>query len=505
MVSEQPGPDRRRRPSVSVRTRIVAAITLVAALGLAAVGTSVYVVEHQRILENIDERLLANLASARFLIAEGDPEAGAVEAEPGAEEPAVSAWESSSAALAMVVRRMSPDDNTGAMGMADGVITTVPGIVLDVDLEHEDAFARHVHAQMGPGQPLIGTYVEEEAAWRYLAVPIRIEGSPEPAEVVFVLVYDVRAELDEINTAGRVFIIASLIALAVIAATGTVVATRLLRPLRQMREAAERITAESTDERLPIVGNDDVAELSETMNDMLDRLDDALDSQRRLLSDVGHELKTPITIVRGHLEVMDPDDPDDTLQTQRLAVDELERMDRLVQDLAAAATLHGPVPLRRAPVDTADLLDQIVRKAHGLTGAEVTRGETAHVVASLDAARITQALLQLVHNAVTHGGSSVEVGSEMDEQEVRFWVRDFGPGIPDAEKHLIFERFHRGEGAEAQPGSGLGLNIGQLIARAHGGSLSVEDAPGGGARFVLSVPLRRTDAVAATMSADGEG
>ncbi|QTV79673.1 sensor histidine kinase [Microbacterium sp. NIBRBAC000506063] len=306
--------------------------------------------------------------------------------------------------------------------------------------------------------------------------------------MTFVMVYDVRAELAEINAAGRAFLIASALTLLVIAATGTIVATRLLRPLRQIRETAERITGQSLGERLPVVGNDDVADLSETMNDMLDRLDDALDSQRTLLSDVGHELKTPITIVRGHLEVMDPADADDARETQLLAIDELDRMDRLVQDLAAAAALHGPTPVQRLPIDAADLLEQITRKAEGIVGSEVVRGATAHVVASLDASRITQAMLQLAQNAVTHGGGRLEIGSDVDGESLLLWVRDFGPGVPDADKALVFERFHRGTTADGPTGSGLGLNIAQVIARAHGGRISVEDAPGGGARFVIRVP-----------------
>nr|WP_279550242.1 HAMP domain-containing sensor histidine kinase [Leucobacter weissii] len=290
------------------------------------------------------------------------------------------------------------------------------------------------------------------------------------------------------------FVVVSAIVLVVVAATGTIVATRLLRPLRQMRETADRVSARSLDERLPIVGNDDVAELADTMNSMLDRLDDALESQRRLLSDVGHELKTPITIVRGHLEVMDPDDPDDTRATRELAIDELARMARLVQDLADSAALHGPSPVQPRPVDVSDLVHQIARKASGIAGAEVSPGVVADGVALLDPARITQAVLQLVQNAVTHGGGRVEIGSRTDvdprtdESRLLLWVRDHGPGVDDDAKARIFERFTRGSAAGERVGSGLGLNIVQVIARAHGGEVWVEDAAGGGARFVIAIP-----------------
>jgi signal transduction histidine kinase len=458
---------------LSVRTRIVAVITLVAAIGLLSVGAAVYLVERQRILEQVDDRLEANLDSARFIVAQGDPDAGT--------------WVSSSDALRTVVQRMSPDDNTGAAGLVDGEVAFVPGLALDVDLQDEPGFARFV-AQQSDGEPIIGTYAENGVTWQFLAAPIAVQNSPEPAEVLFVLAYDVEAELAEINVAAQVFLIASVIALVVIAAAGTIVATRLLRPLRQMRETAEQVSAQSLSERLPIIGRDDVSELAQTMNDMLDRLDEALDSQRRLLSDVGHELKTPITIVRGYVEVMDPADPADVRETQELAVDELDRMGRLVQDLAGAASLHGPSPVQPRAVDTVDLLRQIARKAEGIAGADVAIGPVADVVAVVDAERITQAMLQLAQNAVTHGGGRLVMGCRTVQDDVEFWVRDYGPGVADGAKTEVFDRFHRGEDAAGRSGSGLGLNIAKVIATAHGGTARVVDADGGGAVFVIRVP-----------------
>lgn len=473
-------PHHRSRLAVSVRTRLVTAITTAAALGLLAVGVSVYLVERHSSLEQVNARLLANLESARFIVAEGDANSSGTSRE--------AKWTSSSAALRAVVERMSPDDNTGAAGMVDGAIAMVPGIRLDVDLSDASAFAAHVHEQLSGTDPIVGTYAEDGTAWRYLAAPITVMDSPSPTDAVFVMVYDLDAELAEFNTTARIFVIASIIALVVIAATGSIVATRLLRPLRQMRETATRVSGHSLEERIPVVGNDDVADLGRTMNAMLDRLDDALDSQRRLLSDVGHELKTPITIVRGHLEVMDPADPEDARDTQRLAVDELDRMGQLVQDLAGAAALHGPTPVQPSPVDVADLLQQIARKAEGITGADVSLVSTPGGVAMLDASRITQAMLQLAQNAVTHGGGRVQIGGRSLGDAVELWVRDFGPGVPDAEKLSVFDRFQRGRGAESRGGSGLGLNIVQVIARAHHGSVRLTDADGGGALFTVRLP-----------------
>ncbi|GAA1916446.1 ATP-binding protein [Microbacterium aoyamense] len=464
---------------MSVRTRLIAVITIVSAVGLLAVGFFVYLEERQRVLSQVDQLLEANLESARFLVEKGDDDTGT--------------WASSTDALEAVVERTAPDDNTGVVGLEAGAVTLVPGVALDVDLQSAPGFVPYIVRTATTSEPVMGTYGDDDVTWRYLAIPIALGAESAPG-ATFVIAYDVDAELAEINSAARAFLIASIGTLVVIALAAALVTTRLLRPLRQMRETAERVSAQSLSERLPIVGRDDVSELAHTMNEMLDRLDEALDSQRRLLSDVGHELKTPITIVRGHLEVVDADDPTDVRETRDLVVDELERMGRLVQDLASAAALHGPAPVRPVPTDAADLLRQIVRKAQGIEGADAAAGPFAEVVTSLDPARVTQAVLQFAQNAVTHGGGRMVISSRAAGDSLEVSVRDFGGGVPDEAKSSVFDRFHRGEDAAGRAGSGLGLNIAQVIARAHGGSVRVVDATGGGAEFILAVPL--TDAPA---------
>lgn len=476
-----------RRRIVSVRTRIVATITLVTALGMAAVVTAVYLVEYGRVLRQIDERLTASLASARYIVEQG----WGLRADGTPRE-----WPHAMAAAEAVVQRMSPDDNTGAVGIAEGRATLVPGVPLDVDLLSAPGFLPHL-ADTVTDEPRRGTYADDGVTWRYVAIPIHLEGSPPPDSVLFAMAYDVEGELAEVNGATQVYLIASGIVLLVIAGAAWAVAGRLLRPLRRMRETADQISARSLAERLPVEGRDDVSELASTMNAMLDRLDAAMNSQRQLLSDVGHELKTPITIVRGYIEVMDANDPADVRETQELATDELDRMARLVQDLASTARLHGPAPVSPHPTDAGDLVQQIARKAEGIEGARITRGPIADVVVSLDAARITQAMLQLAQNGVTHGGGDLEIGSTATADELLLWLRDHGPGVAPSRRTAIFERFNRSEGG----GSGLGLNIVDVIARAHGGSVAVTDpSHGPGAVFTLTLPR---DAQATVPAVDG--
>lgn len=462
---------RRGLPAFSVRTRLIAVITIVAALGMIAVGFAVFLQERSRTLQQVDALLQGGLDTARFLVEQGDPRAGT--------------WTSTSEALAAVVQRTAPDDNTGTVGLLNGAPRLVPGVALDVDLLTQPGFILHVEDATAGGDPVIGTYAENGVVWRYLATPISVGDGDDGT---FVLAYDLNAELAELDQSAQVWVIASAITIAVIAGAAALATTRLLRPIRQMRDTAERVSGQSVTERIPIQGRDDVSGLAATMNDMLDRIDDALESQRRLLSDVGHELKTPLTIVRGNLEVLDPDDPRDVRETRNLVVDELERMARLVQDLAAAAALHGPAPVKPEEVDAADLVRQIIRKSEGITGADVETGPIAEVVTALDPARVTQAALQLAQNAVTHGGGRLVISSAVVDDRWELSVRDFGPGVPDPAKERVFDRFHRGPDTDAA-GSGLGLNIVQVIARAHGGTARVTDALGGGAVFTLSIPL----------------
>src|SRR5690606_8460106 len=135
----------------------------------------------------------------------------------------------------------------------------------------------------------------------------------------------------------RTYLLVSVLSLGAIALVGWFVAGRLLRPLRAVRDAASRITATDLSERIPVTGRDDVPDLTRTVNDMLDRLESATSAQQRLLDDVRHELQTPITIVRGHLELLDPGDEDEVASVRTLALDELDRMAGLVDAVGSLA------------------------------------------------------------------------------------------------------------------------------------------------------------------------
>ena len=233
---------------------------------------------------------------------------------------------------------------------------------------------------------------------------------------------------------------------------------------------------------------------------MLDRLERSFHSQRRLLDDVSHELRTPVTIVRGHLELLDPRNPDEVETTRELAIDELDRMNMLVDDIALLAKTSTPGFLRPQHVDVAELTEQVLAKANALSAERtwLARRRVAHGMADLDPLRITQAWLQLAENAAKYAPAQtvIELGSAIipvidGVDSVEFWVRDHGPGIPKAQIDWVFDRFARVQVGRGVDGSGLGLSIVAAIADGHGGRAYAENPLGGGARVALAVPRTR--------------
>jgi len=212
---------------------------------------------------------------------------------------------------------------------------------------------------------------------------------------------------------------------------------------------------------------------------------------RTFVDDAGHELRTPVTVLRGHLEVLDTDDAADVASTRALLLNEIDRMSRMVDDLIVLAKAGRPDFVQPQWVDAAALTDQVLTKMSATAPRDWQVDSRAVGSVEVDAQRITQALLQLVGNAVRHTepGDVVAIGSDRGVDAVRWWVRDSGPGIAVHEQEAIFERFRRGEhGVATGEGSGLGLSIVRAIAQAHGGRVDVQSVVGGGATFVLSVP-----------------
>lgn len=216
----------------------------------------------------------------------------------------------------------------------------------------------------------------------------------------------------------------------------------------------------------------------------------AYEAQRRLLDDVRHELKTPITIVRGHLEVMDPHDPADAAAIRELGIAELDRMTRLIGDIDLLAAVETD-KFTLTDVDVAMLTQRVGELVTVIPDHTWSVEQSTPAIVRGDSDRLLQAWLQLADNAAkyTPPGSAIEVGSAAHAGGVQLWVRDHGPGIPPAMRHRIFRRFDRGSGKRAVGGSGLGLAIVDAIAKAHRGHCTIAETPGGGATFTLEIPI----------------
>ncbi len=216
------------------------------------------------------------------------------------------------------------------------------------------------------------------------------------------------------------------------AAAAWLVAGRILRPLRDVAETARTITDTDLSGRIPDAGEaDELGDLVRTVNAMLDRVESGVAAQRRFVDDAGHELRTPITIVRGHLEVLDPADPEDVRATVALVDDELGRMNRMVSDLLLLARSEQPSFLHVERVDVARADRGRRREGRAARRPGVGARDRRRVDALLDPQRITQAVVALADNACRHTGPGdrIGLGSQLAGGRLRFWVSDTGPGV----------------------------------------------------------------------------
>mgnify|MGYP002401764867 CR=1 FL=1 len=460
--------ERRGSAGPSVRARILTTILVVTALGMAIAGLATYQVQRASLLAQIDDELADRFDAAEHLADTAEPRPATAED-----------------LLRRVVSSVTPPADGGAIGLLDGVAALVPGVATTLDLAAHPELLKTAAARSRPG---IDSWAHGDVRLRYVAVPMAV--GDDPARAVFVVAIDVGRRLAGTNGAALTYAGVSAAVLLVVGAFGWFVAGRLLRPLRALRETAEAISVTDLSRRIPVEGHDDVSALTRTVNDMLGRLDASLASQRALLADVRHELRAPLTVLRGNLELLDPTDAGEADTVRRLGMEEVDRMARLVDELARLTELGIP-STERAELDLATLARDVLVRARGLAGHEWTLARADAVTVVADRDRLLEAWLQLAENAATHSpvGRPIEfAATALDSGAVELTVRDHGPGVPAEERERIFRRGERGAAGAETPGSGLGLAIVAAIARAHGGSATVREAPGGGAVFAIALP-----------------
>jgi signal transduction histidine kinase len=485
---------------VPARVRILAAILAVACIGLAIVGSVTFLVQREQALNSIDERLknqikvLESVAGATTVDAPGGASAAT-------EDLDKNEFQSVDEYLKAVVARLVPARNEGSLALIDGAPRWVPTTLSGNDISKNTQLIDRVVAETAGGDTKWGTAVTDQGPLRYIAIPVRMDG--DPRQGLYIRAVDLGAELQPVTFAMTTYVIAAVAVLIAIGVVGWFVTGRLLSPIRRLRETADAISITDLSHRLEPQGNDDIADLSRTVNSMLDRIEDSVDGQRQLLDDVRHELKTPITIVRGHLELMNPKDAADVASARDIGIAELDRLTRLVEDIDLLATAEAD-SYTRDVVDLAALTARVGELVAVIPGHDWAIQARADSTTIGDQDRLLQAWLQLADNAAkyTPEGSPIEIGSAHSDDGSRLWVRDHGPGIPPGARARIFRRFDRAHVKRSVGGSGLGLAIVDAIAKGHGGHCVVTDTPGGGATFTIHLPPTEAELPAPVRAGD---
>ncbi|WP_433204013.1 ATP-binding protein [Dactylosporangium sp. CS-047395] len=326
---------------------------------------------------------------------------------------------------------------------------------------------------------------------------VRVDGAPvvivgillTPATAVYEI--DYLRELDQtLRTIGWVLILVA----SAVAAAGAVLgwyATRyVLRPLRSVAAAAQGISAGDLDARLDPATDPDLEPLSTSFNGMVDQLSRRIEKDRRFAADVSHELRSPLQTLAASASVLERrrDSLDErTAMAAGLVVAELARFQQLVDDLLELS--RGDLPAQIGPVDVGELARRAVQ-GRGLDPA-IIQGGGQELRWTVDRRRLEQVLVNLLDNAVTHGGGPVALRLATDGADGIIEVDDDGPGVNPADRATIFDRFVRGRSAGARgndTGTGLGLSLVAQHVTAHGGRVHVLDRPGGGARFRIELP-----------------
>lgn len=459
---------RTRRASILGWMMVLVALTLGGTTGATA-----FVLEAQ-LAERVDGRLAQEVSEFRSLATSHTELTG-----PGGLDVA--------GLLNFALRANLPDEHQSFLALVDGkpigdAVGAAAALAQDAAL---------LEALAAPQKPTYGDANIDNGHIRYVAIPINTRNAG-PHGTFVVAAFPGREE-DEIVHAIRTDAVVGIAALILAAGVGWLFAGRLLAPLRRLRDTAHSITESDLTKRIDVQGHDEIADLEATFNDMLDRLEDAFATQRQFVDDASHELRTPITIIRGNLELIG-DDPRERQQTIALVTDELDRMSRIVTDLLTLATARRPDFLHTTEVELAEFVEEVYAKAGALAPRDWKLRlppSTRSVLVRADRHRLIQAAIQLAQNATQHTeeGAPIWIGANVTEDTARIWVRDSGPGIPPDQQTHIFERFARAAPSRRSGGAGLGLAIIKAIAEAHHGRIGVRSGSGRGATFMLELPV----------------
>jgi len=472
------GPDGVRQPLLGdVRTRVLVSFFVLLVVSTAVSLLVLRQVLISRISNDVRETLTVQVDSLRTLTASG--------ADPNTGQPFNGNLER--IFIAFLELQRPPSDGVLATFIEGARFRAVPEEGLSAEFSELASLSEPRSAQISTSSGEV----------LYVAVPV--EGSGRSG--VLVAAELLTDERDQVESAVQLAIAVSIVVTLLASLFIWLAAGRAVQPLRALARTTRTITETDLSERVSVRGGDEIAELGRTYNDMLDRLQAAFADQKEFLADVGHELRTPITVIRGNLETLG-DDPEERREATVVINDELERMSRLVDDLLLLARSDRPDFLRSEPLDLDLLTQELFAKARTLGVRRWLIDQADVGIIHADSHRLTSAVMNLAQNAVRHtrGDQAIAIGSAFRGDQVRLWVRDEGDGIEPNEQVRIFERF-AGTGSRSATGhgSGLGLAIVKAIAEAHGGWVELESELGKGSTFTVVIPA------AADAQTDEEG
>ncbi|MFI7212089.1 MtrAB system histidine kinase MtrB [Micromonospora maritima] len=410
--------------------------------------------------------------------------------------------------------------------LAGGDPAQTSGVVVAITA---DNFAEFIEPRTSPDvpvRPVIGDELRAAVSSGKVAHQIRtgtlggertkylVYGSPVPTRFGQVELYYLvpLARQDSTAADARATVVATGVALVLLLGLLAALVTRLVvTPVRVAARTAQRLSAGLLDQRMVVSGEDDLALLAASFNQMATnlqrqilRLEEMSRLQRRFTSDVSHELRTPLTTVRMAADLIfaerDEFDPA-VARSAELLQAELDRFEELLTDLLEISRFDaGFAVLDSEPTDLVPVVHRVTERLAGLAervgvGIELDLPDTP-VIAEVDPRRVERVLRNLVGNAVEHGEAKpVRITLGMDQSAVAITVRDHGVGLKPGEEKLVFNRFWRADPSRARQtgGTGLGLSISLEDARLHGGWLEAWGAPGQGAQFRLTLPARAGD------------
>ena len=382
-----------------------------------------------------------------------------------------------------------PEDDNYAITIVRGKFYKASSLVLPEVINTDSKLMKYWQGLTDEATNEISVPDPEIGSIIYQAIPINTSND---TLGVFVIAHTSAGEREEALEAWNVVIKVLILLLLVPILLSWFVAGRVLSPLKKFTSAVQSLNESDLTKRIDVKGGGELALLGNTFNEMMNRLESSFTSQHNFIDDAGHALKKTITTIRRHLKLIDNGFPEQKQESMTLVVNELDRMNRLVNDLTLLAKAERPDFLHIETIDLASFTTEIFDKFQAFKGRRwCLESNLAQGKMTGDRQKITQAIICLANNAVqyTRPNSLISFGMNIDYDTVVFWVRDTGRGIAPEEQQIIFERFRKvNNNSRSSRGYGLGLAIVKAIVEAHGGAINLHSEVGVGSTFTLIFP-----------------